>query len=316
MQFIKELRDGDMISQIYLCKNKQSAKTKAGKTYYNVDLQDKTGTINGKIWSIGPGIEHFEAMDYVKVDAQVTVFQGANQLNITRARKCQEGEYDPADYMPASGRDPKQMYQELTELIGTIKDDRLRKLVQSFFVEDKDFADRFKRHSAAKSVHHAFMGGLLEHTLGVAKLCDYFALQYPILNRDLLLSAAVFHDIGKLYEISPFPENDYTDNGNLLGHIVIGTMIVRDRIKALGDFPPQLAAELEHCILAHHGELEYGSPKKPALIEAVALSFADNVDAKMETFQEALANGNGGTEWTGYNRMFESNIRGTSTRKC
>lgn len=312
MRFINDLRDGEMISEIYLCKNKQSAKTKAGKTYYNVDFQDKTGTINGKIWTLGPGIEHFEAMDYVKVDAQVTVFQGANQLNITRVRKCQEGEYDPADYMPSTEKDTKQMYEELLALIDTIKNEKLRRLVQSFFAEDKDFATRFRNHSAAKSVHHAFMGGLLEHTLSVAKLCNYFAQQYPVLNRDLLLSAAVFHDIGKLYEISPFPENDYTDNGNLLGHIVIGTMIVRDRIKALGDFPPQLAAELEHCILAHHGELEFGSPKKPSLIEAVALSFADNIDAKLETFQEALASADG-DGWTGYNRMFETNIRPTGS---
>jgi 3'-5' exoribonuclease len=312
MRYINDLRDGDMISEIYLCKNKQSAKTKAGKTYYNVDFQDKTGTINGKIWTLGPGIEHFEAMDYVKVDAQVTVFQGANQLNITRVRKCQEGEYDPADYMPSTEKDTKQMYEELLALIDTIKNEKLRRLVQSFFAEDKDFAARFRSHSAAKSVHHAFMGGLLEHTLSVAKLCNYFAQQYPVLNRDLLLSAAVFHDIGKLYEISPFPENDYTDNGNLLGHIVIGTMIVRDRIKALGEFPPQLAAELEHCILAHHGELEFGSPKKPALIEAVALSFADNIDAKLETFQEALASADG-DGWTGYNRMFETNIRPTGS---
>lgn len=312
MRFINDLRDGEMISEIYLCKNKQSAKTKAGKTYYNVDFQDKTGIINGKIWTLGPGIEHFEAMDYVKVDAQVTVFQGANQLNITRVRKCQEGEYDPADYMPSTEKDTKQMYEELLALINTIKNEKLRRLVQSFFAEDKDFATRFRNHSAAKSVHHAFMGGLLEHTLSVAKLCNYFAQQYPVLNRDLLLSAAVFHDIGKLYEISPFPENDYTDNGNLLGHIVIGTMIVRDRIKALGDFPPQLASELEHCILAHHGELEFGSPKKPALIEAVALSFADNVDAKLETFQEALTNADG-DGWTGYNRMFETNIRPTGS---
>lgn len=311
MRYINELRDGEMISQIYLCKSKQTAKTKAGKTYYNVDFQDKTGTINGKVWTIGPGIEYFEPMDYVKVDAQVTVFQGTNQLNITRVRKCQEGEYDPVDYMPSSGKDPDAMYQELTALICTIRNPHLRKLVESFFLEEKEFGNRFKSHSAAKSVHHAFMGGLLEHTLSVTKLCDAFCRNYPVLNRDLLLSAAAFHDVGKLYEISPFPENDYTDNGNLLGHIVIGTMIIRDRIRALGDFPPQLAAELEHCILAHHGELEYGSPKKPALIEALALSFADNLDAKMESFQEALANG--GSGWLGYNRMFESNIRSTGT---
>ena len=151
------------------------------------------------------------------------------------------------------------------------------------------------------------------HTLGVTKLCDAFSKQYPILNRDLLLTAAIFHDIGKLEELSAFPENDYTDEGQLLGHIMIGAEWVSEHMRLIPDFPRKLGNELKHCILAHHGELEYGSPKKPALIEAVALNFADNVDAKMETLKEAFANvPDGNTEWLGYNRLLESNIRKTS----
>ena len=158
-----------------------------------------------------------------------------------------------------------------------------------------------------------FVGGLLEHTLGVTKNCDYFAKMYPVLNRDLLLTAAIFHDIGKLKELSTFPENDYTDAGQLLGHIMIGAEWVGDAIKSIDGFPVVLANELKHCILAHHGELEFGSPKKPALVEALALSFADNIDAKMETFRELLVNvPENDTKWQGYNRFMETNFRRTS----
>ena len=175
------------------------------------------------------------------------------------------------------------------------------------------FAKRFKFHSAAKSVHHGFVGGLLEHTLSVTRLCAFFADTYSILNRDLLLAAAMLHDVGKLEELSVFPANDYTDEGQLLGHIAMGMEIVGARIRAIEGFPAKLANELKHCILAHHGELEYGSPKKPALPEAVALHFADNLDAKMETMRELFANvPEGNTDWQGYNRLFESNIRRSS----
>ena len=162
-------------------------------------------------------------------------------------------------------------------------------------------------------MHHGFVGGLLEHTLGVTKNCDYFAKMYPVLNRDLLITAAIFHDIGKLKELSTFPENDYTDAGQLLGHIMIGAEWVGDAIKSIDGFPVVLANELKHCILAHHGELEFGSPKKPALVEALALSFADNIDAKMETFRELLVNvPENDTKWQGYNRFMETNFRRTS----
>ena len=150
----------------------------------------------------------------------------------------------------------------------------------------------------------------MEHTLGVTKNCDYFAATYPILNRDLIVSAAIFHDIGKLEELSTFPENDYTDEGQLLGHIMIGAEMVGERIRTIPGFPKGTANELKHCILAHHGELEYGSPKKPALAEALALSFADNIDAKMETIREIFASvPENNLEWQGYNRLLESNIR-------
>lgn len=315
MKYINMFREGNHVSEVYLCKNKQIQLTKNGKEYGNLVLQDKTGTIDGKIWDLGsPGIGNFETMDYVYIDADVTVFQGTNQLNIRRIRKAREEEYIPADYLPVSKKDIGKMYQELTAMICTIKNPYLNKLASSYFIDDPEFAKAFQFHSAAKSVHHGFVGGLLEHTLSVAKLCDYYASYYPGINRDLLLTAAIFHDIGKTKELSVFPENDYTDDGQLLGHIIIGTEMVGERIRTIPGFPHRLAAELKHCILAHHGELEYGSPKKPALLEALALNFADNTDAKMETMLEALNAGGENAGWLGYNKFLESNIRKTTEK--
>lgn len=312
MRYLAELREGEMVKEIYLCKQLQTLKTKAGKSYYSILLQDKSGTFDAKVWELGAGIEHFDTMDYICVDGQVTSFQGALQLNVKRIRRCQEGEYDPADYMPTTSRNIEEMYKELLGYVAKVREPHLHTLLSSFFVEDKDFAARFRKHSAAKAVHHGFIGGLLEHTLGVTKFCDFLADTYPILKRDLLLTAAMFHDIGKLEEISPFPENDYTDNGNLLGHIYIGASRVSERCRTITGFPKKMEAELLHCILAHHGELEYGSPKKPAMAEAMALNIADNADAKMETLKELFAGAEEKAEWIGYQRLFESNIKRTS----
>ena len=316
MKYIDTFREGMHIADVYLCKNKQIAMTKNGKEYGNLVLQDKTGTIDAKIWDLGsPGVGDFETMDYVHVEADITLFQNSNQMNIRRIRRAQEGEYVEADYLPVSKKNIKEMYEELLGCIGTVKNPYLQKLLSIYFVDSPAFEKAFQFHSAAKSVHHGFVGGLLEHTLSVAKMCDYYSSCYPQLNRDLLLTAAIFHDIGKTKELSRFPENDYTDDGQLLGHIIIGTEMVGKGIRAIPGFPEVLAVELKHCILAHHGELEYGSPKKPALLEALALNFADNTDAKMETMIEALNAGNPGSDnkgWLGYNRLLETNIRKTS----
>jgi 3'-5' exoribonuclease len=200
------------------------------------------------------------------------------------------------------------MFIELMGYINSIKNPYYSKLLHAFF-DNIAFEKKFKFHSAAKSVHHGFVGGLLEHTLAVTKFCDYMATNYPVLNRDLLLAAAMFHDIGKLEELATFPINDYTEEGNFLGHIYMGAETVGYAIRQITNFPTNLALELKHCILAHHGELEYGSPKKPAIVEAVALNFADNADAKLQTFTELLSTASEGETWLGYNKFFESNVR-------
>lgn len=313
MRYIDTFREGMHIADVYLCKNKQIALTKNGKEYGNLVMQDKTGTIDAKIWDLGsPGVGEFETMDYVHVEADVTLFQNSFQLNVRRIRRAQEGEYVEADYLPVSKKDIKKMYEELLGYIRSVKNPYFQKLLCGYFVENAAFAKAFQFHSAAKTVHHGFVGGLLEHTLSVTRLCDYYAGYYPMINRDLLLTAAIFHDIGKTRELSRFPENDYTDDGQLLGHIIIGTEMVGESIRSIPGFPEKLATELKHCILAHHGELEYGSPKKPALLEALALNFADNTDARMETMIEALRSGGDNKGWLGYNRLLESNIRKTT----
>lgn len=312
MKYIKDYKDGDRVFDIYFCKYKSSAVTKNGKSYDNVILQDKTGTIDAKIWDPNnAGIAEFDACDYIEVYGEVTSFNGTLQVNVKRVRLCQEGEYNEAEYMPVSKKNIDEMYEELLRIIGSIENTYLKQLLESFFVKDEAFAQRFKKASAAKTVHHGFIGGLLEHTLGVTKLCDYYCTAYPILKRDLLLTAAICHDIGKVREISAFPVNDYTDEGQFLGHIVMGSEMIGEKVREIEGFPPMLAMELKHCILSHHGEYEFGSPKKPAIIEAVALTYADNTDAKMETFTEILESTQE-TGWLGFNRFFESNLRDSS----
>ena len=312
MKYLNELKEGDRISDIYLCKHKQAAVTKNGKNYENVILQDKTGTMDAKVWDPNnPGIAEFDAMDYIEVVGEVNSFMGALQVNVKRIRVCREGEYEPSNYLPVSEKNIDGMFQELLGLIGSIQNNYLKQLLESFFVQDQELAKAFRNSSAAKAVHHGFVGGLLEHTLSVTKLCDYYCTAYPMLKRDLLLTAAMCHDIGKVKELSAFPTNDYTDDGQFLGHIVMGSQMVAERAAQIPNVPHALLIQVQHCILAHHGKYEYGSPKLPALMEAVALNYADDTDAKMETFKEILNSSAGNLEWLGYNRLFESNLKAT-----
>lgn len=311
MKFLADYKEGDRVYDVYLCKHRTSAVTKTGKPYDTVILQDKTGTLEGKIWEPNnAGIAEFDDLDYIEVYGEVTSFNGARQISVKRVRRCEEGEYDPADYLPISKKNIDEMYSQLLHLVDSIGNAHLQSLLKEFFVNDEAFVQAFRRSSAAKSVHHGFVGGLLEHTLSVTKLCEYYCTAYPALNRDLLLTAAMLHDIGKTKELSLFPENNYTDDGQLLGHIVMGAEMIGRKIENIDGFPSMLSAELRHCILAHHGEYEFGSPKKPAIIEAVALYFADNTDAKMETFTELLE-GIDNTDWLGFNRLLDSNVRKT-----
>ena len=311
MRYINTLVEGETIRNVYLCKGKRSAETRNGKPYDNLILQDKTGTLDGKVWDPNSsGIADYDEMDFIEVFGDVISYNNNLQLNIRQIRKAHEDEYVAADYMPTSEKSTDTMYQELLGYIKKIGNSYLRQAVEYYFVKDEAFIKKFKEHSAAKTVHHGFAGGLLEHTLSVVKFCEYMVGAYQILNQDLLYAAAICHDIGKTKELSSFPENDYTDDGQLLGHIVIGVEMIGEAVRSIPDFPDRLASELKQCIVAHHGELEYGSPKKPALAEALALNFADSADAKMQTLTEIFKDKNS-NDWLGYNRLFESNLRKT-----
>ena len=310
MRYIKDIKDGYAIQDVYLCKTKNSATTKNGKEYLNVILGDKTGNVDCKIWNAdSAGISDFEPMDYVFVNGEAKTFNGNLQIDIRQIRKADESEYNLEDFIPTSKQDVEVMYDSILKCVSMVENNYLHALLEEFFVNDQDFIARFKKSSAAKSIHHNFAGGLVEHTLGVARLCSYYCKQYPVLNKDLLLTAALCHDIGKIYEYSPFPENDYTDEGNLLGHIVMGIEMVGKKIDSIPDFPMGLANELKHCIAAHHGKLEFGSPKRPGIIEAVALSYADDTDAKMQSFIQFIEDANT-YDWS-YSKAFDGSIRMT-----
>ena len=312
MKYINDLKEGDNLSDVYLCKFCQQAVTRNGKPYLNLILQDKTGTIDAKIWEPNSqGIADFDALDYIEVVGEVSRYQGALQASLKRVRKAAENEYLTSDYLPVSRFDNDAMYKTVLDVIDTVKNEYLNKILKKVFVEDEKLSKLFRKSSAAKSIHHGFVGGLMQHTLAVARLCKFYTKAYPALNHDLLITSALLHDIGKTAELSDFPQNDYTDDGQLLGHIVIGAQIVHDKAREIEGFPEKLLRELIHCILAHHGELEFGSPKKPALMEAMALNLADNTDAKLETFTEILENSKpeNADGWLGFNKLMASNLR-------
>ncbi len=313
--YIKDLREGDKVtSEIFLCRKKEVGQnSKSHDDYFALDLVDKTGSIDGKVWNTkNPGIQEFEAGDYIETNGFVKSFNQRLQIHIDKIRVCREGEYDPGDFLMSSSKEIPAMYRELMGIIKSIKTKWLSELLNNVFILDKTVAKAFSEHSAAKQIHHAFRGGLLEHTLSVTKNCIGFAENYKFLNKDLLLTAAMLHDIGKISELSDLPENDYTDEGQLLGHIYMGAEYVGKKIDEIDGFPKKLRNELLHCILSHHGKLEFGSPKKPALAEALALSMADDLDAKMETMSELFDNAAGDpTGWLGFQKNFESNVRKT-----
>lgn len=309
MRFINELREGENVVEHYLCKSRVSAKSKNGKTYLSLKLQDKTGILDAKVWDMTRDIQSFSENDFIKVDGMVTVFNNNLQLNIKRIRRSQEGEYDPADYIPSTDKDIDEMFRQLLSYIDTIENTYLKTLLEEIFLKNPLISKEFRFHSAAKKMHHNFRGGLVEHTLSVTQICDFMSTRYRFVNRDLLVTAAMLHDVAKIMELSDFPENDYTDEGQLLGHIFMGAQLVKDTAAKIEGFPIQLESLLKHCILSHHGELQFGSPKVPETIEAFILSCADNMDAKTKMIEDMLAADQTQGSWAGYHRMLERNIR-------
>ena len=307
---IAQMQRGMDVEGFYLLKAAFAKVTASGKPFLSAVLADTSGTIEAKVWDYSSPIGERDVGKVLKVRGSVSDYRGMPQLTVDKLRLAEDNDrVDVSKLVSVAPIDREAGYDEVKALVSTIEDADYRAVCEEML---RRHEAAFRTIPAAKSVHHGFVGGLLEHTLSVVKMCDYFSKQYPALNRDLLLTAAMFHDIGKTKELSAFPENDYTDDGQLLGHIIIGSQMVKERIDTMPGFPKKLESELIHCILAHHGELEYGSPKKPALIEAMALNLADNADAKMETMTEILRGAGDNMGWLGYNRFMETNVRRTS----
>jgi len=309
MRYLEDVRDGESLVGHYLCKQKQTLKSRAGKTYLSLKLQDKTAMVDAKVWELNHQVQSFEEGDFIKIDASVLTYQGEIQLNVKKIRKSQEGEFNPMDYIPCTDKDISTLYQQFIDYIKTVSNGYIKSLLENIFVKNNDIVEKFKKHSAAKAMHHNYMGGLLEHSLSVTQICDFMASRYKFVNRDILIASAMLHDIGKLWELSAFPDNEYTEDGQLIGHIVIGTELISEETAKIQDFPQTLKTLLKHCIIGHHGEFEFGSPQLPKTIEAFILHCADNSDAKIKMFEDALQKNNTQGHWTGYQKILSRNVR-------
>lgn len=312
MKYIEDFKEDERILGHYLCKQKQTLKSKSGKSYYSLKLQDRTGIIEAKVWDLNHDIQNFEAQDVIKIDGTALMYQNNLQLKVVKIRKSQEGEYIEADYIPTTDKNVEVLMSQIEDFITSVKDMYLKTLLENIFIKDAAISKSIKSHSAAKTLHHAYMGGLIEHVVAVTGICDYLSTRYKFINRDLLIAGSLLHDIGKLIELSPFPANDYTDQGELLGHIVIGVEMVNDHARQIPDFPEETLYLLKHLIVSHHGELEFGSPQKPKTIEAMVLHSADSTDSKIKMFEESFSKADDKSLWVGYHNLLQRNMRKTN----
>ncbi|MDR0272453.1 MAG: HD domain-containing protein [Clostridiales bacterium] len=309
MRYIKDMNENERIIDHYLCKKKESRESRAGKSFLSLKLQDKTGTVDAKIWEMTSDIAHFEEGDIVKIDGTVGSFQNELQIKVLKIRKSRDGEYVATEFIPSTQKDINEMFEKIKILIASVNNSHIKKLLENIFINDDERLKIFKNHSAAMHMHHAYMGGLLEHTLSVAETCVFLGVRYKHVDTDILLAGALLHDIGKIYELSPLPQNEYTDDGQMLGHIILGLELIMTEIAKTEDFPHELASLIKHCIISHHGELEFGSPKIPATPEAMILHFADNIDAKLTTFAEIYEKDATPGQWTAYQKSLGRYIR-------
>jgi 3'-5' exoribonuclease len=292
--FIIDLADGQVVASHFLVREKEvrtSAKT--GKPWLQLELADRTGTISAKMWdNFASLVATFECHDVVRIRGRVKLYNGQKELTLEQIIPALEDEYELGDFLPQTKHDVEKLYTDLRGAIATMKNPALKQLLFSI-VEDPAIAPRLRRAPAAMLMHHAYLGGLLEHVVSLIGLAGLISKHYPELDADLLLAGVVLHDIGKIHELSYDRGIGYSDEGRLLGHISIGAGIVREKIKAIPGFPAPLAVLVEHLILSHHGSLEFGSPSLPQTPEAVALHFIDDVDSKMASMRATLETASG-----------------------
>jgi 3'-5' exoribonuclease len=304
--YINEIKENENVDSLFLVKEKSSSVTKVGNPYLKLKLGDRSGEMEGRIWTtVEIFAESFDKDDFVHVKGKAVSFQEHLQLNITHIEKVGEEEILLSDFFPVAEKDIDKMFQSLTEISQQVKNQYLRELLHLFW-EDEPFLERFKMAPASKWLHHTYLGGLLEHTLSLTQLVLKTASHYEGLNLDLLLTASILHDLGKVDELSYKRSFDYSDEGRLLGHIILGVERVEDKIRQLPHFPKNLSTLLKHLLLSHHGQYAWGSPKKPMTLEAVMLHYLDDMDAKMNGIRQFLKTQvPDGSEWSSYHRTFE-----------
>jgi len=305
--YIQNIKQGEKIASLFLVGEKNMAHSQKGSAYLNVRLKDKTGEVDAKVWDNAVEVDKlFKKGDIVYIEGRVQIYRNALQVSIVNLQPCGPGDFNPSDFLPVSKLDTDAMFKDLLVYVDNIKTEPIRALLNAFF-RDEITAERFRRAPAAKGFHHIYLGGLLEHTLSVVRLLDHAADHYPQLNRDLLLAGGMLHDIGKIYEFSYESLIEYSDEGRMIGHLVMGVEMINKKIEAIADFPSQLALELRHIILSHHGEFEFGSPKRPKTREALIIHFMDDMDAKLNAFDSFVAADSTGndSDWTSFNRFFE-----------
>lgn len=303
---IQDLRENCFIEGMFLVKDKNNGMTKSGKQYIALNLTDRTGEVKGRIWDNAEKLGvRFSQGDIVTLRAYSVNYQGALQLNINDIAKAVIEPADIKNFLPAADTDPDALYAELSEIIGGIANTMLRQLLETAFGRT-DVLEAFKAAPAAKSIHHDHIGGLIEHTVSVARCARAIAPLYPYLDTDLLLTGALLHDIGKIQELSYEKGFAYTDRGRLIGHITLGDEFVAACMRDIPEFPEDLGLVVRHLILSHHGQYEYGSPKRPKTPEALLLSYLDDLDAKMYGFADQIKKEKSPeSKWTSYNRLFD-----------
>jgi len=306
MQTIVSLKEGDWVEEIYLVTAKQVSTAKTGATYLSIKLADKTGEIDGRLWDNAEGIAaRFEREDFVRIKGIAANYQGSMQIKMKTLEKVDDSRVDIANFLESSKRNIDEMAAELKTVAAGVKNGHLKQLMD-MFLNDARFMDSLKRTPAAKTLHHNFIGGLLEHVLELISLSRDIARHFPSIDMDLLVVGAFLHDIGKVRELAVRKSIEYTTEGRLIGHISLGYEMLVEKINAIPAFPPELAMLLKHIILSHHGEYEFGSPKRPKIQEAIIINYLDDLSAKISNFQatmkkEKVSEG----AWTGFSKMHD-----------
>ena len=301
--FIKDIRAGDLVDDIFVLSEKTMAQKRDGNNFLNITVSDKTGNIKGVIWDrvddISAGIA---SGDFVQVQGTVSEYKGILQLVVKKMASIPADSVNPSDFLPATRRDIDKMFLRLLKITASMEAEHLKKLFEAFF-NDTDFVRKFKNAPAAKKMHHAYIGGLLEHTLSMALLADRIVEHYSGVDRDLLLAGAILHDIGKIREFNYKYSIDYSDEGRLLSHIVVGIMMLDEKLEEVEDFPQDQAVLLRHMIVSHHGTREFGSPEPPKTIEAVLLNYIDEIDSKVNGIRDFMTTEDPNESWTSYHRL-------------